>query len=290
MTNSKLWTNPDILNAGNSQSSFTPVFNTNDYWLSTNNNFPPITQYTHVTSSSSYSEPIWLNNSFGANSGAGLPTPTPGAAAPAPTLVGTAGGFQINLIWDTTVSTAPATFQAGIIQAAQLLCNSISNNIVLNIGITCSGTGGGASAGPTSGYYESYSTVYADLISHAAAGDTTFSALPSGTAIQGQTQVAVWDAQLKLWGLATPAGTTDGSATFATDINASLLPGVALHELTHAMGRIPYGTAPDIFDLFRFTAPGTMLFSGTIPAAAAYFSLDGGKTILGGCPRMPTKI
>ena len=280
MTNSKLWTNPDILNAGNSQSSFTPVFNTNDYWSSTNNNFPPITQYTHVTSSSSYSEPIWLNNSFGANSGAGLPTPTPGAAAPAPTLVGTAGGFQINLIWDTTVSTAPATFQAGIIQAAQLLCNSISNNIVLNIGITCSGTGGGASAGPTSGYYESYSTVYADLISHAAAGDTTFSALPSGTAIQGQTQVAVWDAQLKLWGLATPAGTTDGSATFATDINASLLPGVALHELTHAMGRIPYGTAPDIFDLFRFTAPGTMLFSGTIPAAAAYFSLDGGKTIL----------
>lgn len=280
MTNSKLWTNPDILNAGNSQSSFTPIFNTNDYWSSTNNNFPPITQYTHATSSSIYSEPIWLNNSFGANAGSGLPTPTPGAAAPAATLVGAAGGFQINLIWDTTVSTAPATFQAGIIQAAQLLCNSISNNIVLNIGITCSGTGGGASAGPTSGYYESYSTVYSNLISHAAAGDTTFSALPTGTSVQGQAQVAVWDAQLKLWGLATPAGTTDGSATFATDINASLLPGVALHELTHAMGRIPYGTAPDIFDLFRFTAPGTMLFSGTIPAAAAYFSLDGGKTIL----------
>ncbi len=280
MTNSKLLTNPDILNAGNSQSSFTPIFNTNDYWSSTNNNFLPITQYTHATSSSIYSEPIWLSSSFGANAGSGPPILITGAAAPAATLVGAAGGFQINLIWDTTVSTAPATFQAGIIQAAQLLCNSISNNIVLNIGITCSGTGGGASAGPTSGYYESYSTVYSNLISHAAAGDTTFSALPTGTSVQGQAQVAVWDAQLKLWGLATPAGTTDGSATFATDINASLLPGVALHELTHAMGRIPYGTAPDIFDLFRFTAPGTMLFSGTIPAAAAYFSLDGGKTIL----------
>jgi hypothetical protein len=52
--------------------------------------------------------------------------------------------------------------------------------------------------------------------------------------------------------------TDDGSATFATDINPNLLVGVAPHELTHAMGRVPYGppysSAPDIFDLFRFTA------------------------------------
>ncbi len=281
MTNPKLWSNPDIINAGNSLDSLSQFVNTNAYWSTTNNTISSIGNYTApLLSPISYSEPIWLNNTYASNSGSALSTPTIGATAPAATLVGTAGGFQINLMWDSTVSAAPTSFEIAIIQAAQLLCNSISNNIVLNIGITYSGTGGGAFAGPTSGYYESYSTVYADLISHAAPGDTTFNALPSGTSIQGQAQVAVWDAQLKLWGLATPASTTDGNATFATDISPSLLTGVALHELTHAMGRIPYGTAPDIFDLFRFTAPGTMLFTSTIPAATAYFSLDGGKTIL----------
>ena len=67
--------------------------------------------------------------------------------------------------------------------------------------------------------------------------------LPSGSSIQGQSNVAVWDAQLKLWGVlgANDTTTDDGSATFATDINSNLLVGVALHELTHAMGRVPYG-------------------------------------------------
>src|SRR2546430_1214904 len=74
--------------------------------------------------------------------------------------------------------------------------------------------------------------------------------------------------------------TDDGSATFATDIDPNLLVGVALHELTHAWGRIPYGPQPDIFDLFRFTSAGTRLFSGSDTAPAAYFSVDGGYTKL----------
>ena len=74
--------------------------------------------------------------------------------------------------------------------------------------------------------------------------------------------------------------TDDGSATFATDINPNLLVGVALHELTHAMGRVPYGPQPDIFDLFRFTSVGTRLFAGGTTAPAAYFSVDGGNTKL----------
>jgi hypothetical protein len=88
---------------------------------------------------------------------------------------------------------------------------------------------------------------------------------------------------LKLWGLigANDTTTDDGSATFATDINPNLLVGVALHELTHAMGRIPYGPQPDIFDLFRFTSAGTRLFQGGATAPAAYFSLDSGITKVG---------
>jgi serralysin len=46
------------------------------------------------------------------------------------------------------------------------------------------------------------------------------------------------------------------------------------------MGRVPYGPAPDILDLFRFTSPGVHLFSGADTSPAAYFSLDGGITKL----------
>jgi hypothetical protein len=76
------------------------------------------------------------------------------------------------------------------------------------------------------------------------------------------------------------ANTDDGSMTFATDINPDLLVGVALHEFTHALGRVPYGPQPDIFDLFRFTAPGERLFQFGNHASAAYFSVDGGNTKL----------
>ena len=207
-------------------------------------------------------------------------------SGPTSTVSMTTGGITINLLFDAAAMAAPASFRAGIQQAASLLTASISDQITVNIKIDYSGSGGGAAAGPDNGLYESYSSVKADLINHTTAGDTTFSALPNGSSIQGQANIAVWNAQLKLWGLlgANDTTTDDGSATFATDINSSLLVGVALHELTHAMGRVPYGSpyssSPDIFDLFRFTSPGARMFSGASTASAAYFSVDGGNTKL----------
>ncbi len=179
----------------------------------------------------------------------------------------TSGGITINLLFDAAAMAAPASFRAGIQQAASILTAAISDKITVNIKIDYSGTGGGAAAGPDNGLYESYTSVRADLINNATPGDTTFNALPGGSSIQGQSSVAVWNAQLKLWGLlgANDTTTDDGSATFATDINPNLLVGVALHELTHAMGRVPYGPQPDIFDLFRFTSPGTRLFRAAPP-------------------------
>src|SRR4051812_37853711 len=191
----------------------------------------------------------------------------------------TSGGITINLLYDAAALAAPASFRAGIEQAVSILTAAISDKITVNIKIDYSGTGGGAAAGPDHGIFQSYSSIRADLINNATAGDTTFNALTAGSSIQGQSNVAVWNAQLKLWGLmgANDTSTDDGSATFATDINPNLLVGVALHELTHAMGRVPYGPQPDIFDLFRFTGPGTRLFQGGATAPAAYFSLDGGN-------------
>src|ERR1700737_449826 len=198
----------------------------------------------------------------------------------------TTGGIIINLLFDAAAMAAPASFRAGIQQAASILTGAISDKITVNIKIDYSGTGGGAAAGPDNGQYLNYSSVRTDLINNATPGDTIFNALPNGSSIQGQSNVAVWNAQLKLWGVlgANDTTTDDGSATFATDINPNLLVGVALHELTHAMGRVPYGSpyssSPDIFNMFRFTSPGTRLISGSDTASAAYFSVDGGNTKL----------
>jgi serralysin len=247
---------------------------------------------------------IFVNLSPPAAAGGGSPFPNsvpvivPEEAAQAETAVAASGsggagsvvaetsgsGFTVNLLFDAAAMAAPASFRAGIEQAASILAATISDKITVNIKIDYSGTGGGAAAGPDIGQYESYSSIRADLINNATPGDPTFNALPSGSTVQGQSSIAVWNAQLKLFGLVSANSTTtdDGSATFSTDINSNLLVGVALHELTHAMGRVPYGapysSSPDIFDLYRFTSPGTVLINGASTAPAAYFSVDGGNT------------
>jgi serralysin len=192
-------------------------------------------------------------------------------------------GLTINLMFDAAAMAAPQSFRDGVTQAMAMICAVVTDPITINLQIDYSGTGGGAAGGPSGGFYEPYSTVRADLVNNASAGDTTFNSLPTGSSIAGQTQVAVWYSQLKLWGLVSATGTeVDGSATFATDINPNLLVGVALHELTHAMGRVPYGppsgSEPDIFDFYRFTSPGNILIDGNSSAPPAYFSLDGGVT------------
>src|SRR6201995_5438026 len=191
----------------------------------------------------------------------------------------TSAGLTINLVFDAAAMAAPQSFRDGVTASMQMICAVVTDHVTLNLSIDYSGTGRGAFGGPSGGNYVAYSTVRADLVNNASPGDTTFNSLPSGSTISGQSQVAVWYSQEKLWGLLSPTGTEiDGSASFATDISPSLLVGVALHELTHAMGRVPYGSSPDIFDFYRFTSAGNYLFNGNSTAPAAYFSLDGGVT------------
>ena len=56
-----------------------------------------------------------------------------GSSAPSPTLVGSAGGLGINLIWDSSVASAPAGFMQAAIAAAQLYTTEFSNPEVINI-------------------------------------------------------------------------------------------------------------------------------------------------------------
>src|SRR5947209_3914737 len=200
-------------------------------------------------------------------------------------------GFTINLKYDAAaLAPGAASFRAGIEQAKNILEAAITDKITVNIIIHYSGANGGAFADPDSSLFDSYSQVRGFLINNATPGDHTFDALAVGSSIQGQSQVRVFAAQEKLFGQLSPNDTTtdDGSATFGTQIDPSFLVGVALHELTHALGRVPSGPEPDIFDLFRFVSPGNRFFDGYIPppnaagppAGASYFSLDGGNTKL----------
>jgi hypothetical protein len=195
----------------------------------------------------------------------------------------TASGFKINLVYDAAAMAAPAYYRTAIERAAAIIQAAFTDNITLNFTVDISGTGGFAYAGPSSGQFVNYSSVTSLLKSRASSGDTSFNSLPSGSSIQGTSSVAVWNSELKALGLlnANDTTTNDGSIGFAADINPDLIIGVALHEITHAMGRVPYGPNPGIFDLFRFTAPGVRLFEGSVPASvSSYFSIDNGVTKL----------
>src|SRR5579872_1477678 len=67
-------------------------------------------------------------------------------------------GFTINLIFDAAAMAAPASFRAGIQQAAAILSSTITNKITVNIDVDYNGTGGGAAGGPDNGVFENYST------------------------------------------------------------------------------------------------------------------------------------
>ncbi|GAC1337650.1 MAG: hypothetical protein NVSMB26_24860 [Beijerinckiaceae bacterium] len=196
----------------------------------------------------------------------------------------------INLVYDSQAQAAPQSFRDEIQAAANILDVTFKDNITVNIeigygeypGNGSPETNGSASSAPSTGVFDDYSQVRTWLAQNAAAGvQSGVAALPTGSSIQGQTQVAVWRAEEKLMGQVSTTDTgLDGYSGFATDISLSELEGVALHELTHAMGRVTYGPQPDIMDLFRFSGPGTWLFTDTLPASASYFSLDGGTADL----------
>ncbi len=120
-------------------------------------------------------------SSSGGSSGGSAPGTGPGSV-----VAETSGGITINLLFDAAAMAAPASFRAGIAQAAAILASTISDKITVNLNIDYSGTGGGAAAGPDSGLFENYSTIRSDLVNGATPGDGTFNALPTGSSIQGQ--------------------------------------------------------------------------------------------------------
>jgi hypothetical protein len=220
----------------------------------------------------------------------------------------------IKLIFDQT-DAPPASFTSGVEAAALILEKAITNPITVTIEVGYGQfptdrsqiTSGAAEALPNLGLASSssYSDVLAALSAGKASDDTNFDALltSGGTSISGfngqttqpYSNVLLFPAQQKalgLGGLAANATEIDGFVGFSeignlpTGLPLGSLVGVALHELTHTLGRAPYGIPfddiPDIFDLFRFdTANDTRLVSGNfLNSPPAYFSVNNGGTIL----------
>jgi hypothetical protein len=202
----------------------------------------------------------------------------------------------VNLEFDQNAQAAPQSFRDSIQAAANILDQTFIDPITVNITVgygelTTTSLGvqtlsnGEAEASVFNGHVYSYGAIRqllgADLDTSVQSG---VSALPLGSTIQGQSRLIVWSAEEKALGLiAGSAAALDAAVGFAAGIPTNLLVGVALHELTHAMGRTPDGggsSPPDVFDLYRFSSVGARLFGSPNTAPAAYFSLNNGQTHL----------
>jgi Tryptophan-rich Synechocystis species C-terminal domain/Bacterial Ig-like domain (group 1) len=198
--------------------------------------------------------------------------------------------MSLNLVLDyeSSALAAPQSFRDAMQTAANILDATIQNNITVTIDVgygdyynnAITGLGSSAVGGDLYGSYVSYTSLRAALASHETSTlDQTFvNSLPNTTSVNGMSGFYVPSAIEKALGMISPTATAiDGAVGIGTQIPTADLVGVALHELTHAMGREP---GAGTFDLGRYTSAGNHLFSSGSTAPAAYFSIDGGVTKL----------
>ena len=196
-------------------------------------------------------------------------------------------GLVIHLIYDKQALAAPQSFRTGMQDAANILDAAIQNNITINIKVGYGEFNGQpltnqneSLGGPAQVVTETYSQLRALLKSHetSSADVTSVNALPNTTTLNGVSNLVIASAEAKALGVLSPNNTAlDGSVGMGTNFTGDVLIGGALHEITHAMGRIVGNSA---LSLFRYTSVGKHDFSFNIPAAASYFSIDGGVTKL----------
>ena len=209
-------------------------------------------------------------------------------------------GLVINLLWDASVASAPASFKTAIQAAASMIQQYVTTPITVNIAVGWGEIGGFGGNAPYTvpgysalgetlgGVWQSYSSVKQALTNTATSADdkSVLAALPS-TSPFGTAMFDVAGAQAKALGLVSATSTqVDGAVGFATNWPSTDYIAAALHEITHALGRNSGwgGTNGDtsLLDLTRFSAPGVFVTDGSSVSSSAlqYYSLDGGKTIL----------
>jgi hypothetical protein len=218
------------------------------------------------------------------------------STAPAPTLVGSSNGFEIDLIWDASVANAPSGFMQAIIAAAQYYTTLFSNKVEINIDVGYGEIAGSPLSSGALGESESYGylTNYATVVN---ALHVDNDPPPAATNDPTTAQFFVTSAEAKIMGLisgnssavdgfialtnAYPMNyTTAGPAAKSSQFDAFA---IAEHELTEVLGRI--GLEGEVvngkptytpLDLFDFKSAGVLELS----ANGGYFSVNDGKTDL----------
>ena len=233
------------------------------------------------------------------------PSPSPTPSPTASTLVGSVGGLQIDLVWDTSVASAPSGFKSAAIAAATLYTTDFSNPETITIDVGYGEVGGSAlysgnlAQSRFYGTYETYASVHSALLGDA--GSSSYQAQADSTL--GSTDPTnggnffVTTAEAKALGLMTGTG-LDGavglSSAYSFDYNAPTTPvaagqydaiGALEHEISEVMGRFgSVGTelGSHVYtplDLFRYTSSGVRDL--TVGPTSPYFSINNGATNLG---------
>ena len=213
--------------------------------------------------------------------------------------------MQINLTWDGSVQAAPNDFTSAMAAAAQYLDYRLVDPVTINISVGYGEVDGTALGSTDLGSSTTLlQTVSYTALRNALASDQSSSldasalaSLPTTSPVGGTLFIST--AQAKALGLKSPtASATDGYVGFSSSVPYTFddsggvasgtydFAGIALHEITEVMGRITFdGTtiggaanSYDLLDLFHYSAPGVLDFSGSSPG---YFSPDGGETDLG---------
>jgi VCBS repeat-containing protein len=211
----------------------------------------------------------------------------------------------INLVYDAQALAAPQSFRDGMEAAADMLEHHLIDNVTVNISVGYGELNGTALAsqnvsvggpGPTTngaGFDLTYTALRAALASHntSTTDATVLANLTTGSSIESETDFRIGNAQARALGLVnTTDATIDGGVAMGTNFTGNVLFSGAIHELTHALGRV--ASWLDVnwsVDLFRFdtdtvaATTHTRVFGGNLPppnVPDAYFSIDGGATRL----------
>ncbi len=210
--------------------------------------------------------------------------------------------MQINFTYDQATSSLPSGMIQALAVAAAYLDHLVASPITLNIQvgygeITQNGQSTPVSSGAEGGYNDDQlmgMSSFESLYGSKATSLDQRTALANFPSAISATLIDLASAQEKALGfIAGNAAASDGSVGFQPNGGGGIVYdfnpfqrgvgqqwdfiGVALHEITHAMGRVAglgQGGADTILDLLRYSAPGHLQSSAS--GSPAYFSLDGG--------------
>lgn len=218
-----------------------------------------------------------------------------GVATPAPSLVGSTGGLQFDLVWDPSVASAPSGFMQAVKSAAQTIASLFSTREVINIDVGYGEIAGSRLGSGALGESESYGYLanYAAVTNPLRGDGYGFIASNEPTTAQ----FYITSAETKAFGYVNPTSTSlDGYVGFSSSYpmyygtsgappsNQFDLYSIAAHELTEVMGRIGAegasmnGTATYTpLDLFHYSGAGALTRSGN----GGYFSTNDGFANLG---------